>query len=122
MGGAGMAALLSLVALCIGGAAALGGGERMPLGWIIAAYWAGGLAAGAVVGLTRRLARWPLASMLIGVPVAMAVYGAAAVSMMMAGEAPGQEQTPESIHSLVIGIGLAAGPMMGLMLRNEASG
>jgi hypothetical protein len=119
--GAGMAAAFSMIALVIAGIAMLAGGEGFPIGWIVAAYWAGGLVAGAVAGLGRPLGRWPLGSMLVGMPAAGAVYGAVMLAMMLVGETgettAEQMRSPGFILATLLAICCVIGPLGGLAMR-----
>lgn len=131
-GGAAAAAGLSLFALIIA-VLSLFSRESLfknfAIGYVIAAYWTGGLIVGAIVGLLRPFARWPLGAMLIGIPCAAAIYGSIMVAIMFI-EQTGVQVTREgtrdlSLHAqlwLLFSIGVVVGPVGALYFRSMDNG
>lgn len=115
--GAGGAAALSLVMLVVA-VLALADGERLPVGWILASYWGGGLGAGAIAGLCRPMARWPLGSMLAGMPATGMVYGTVMLAMGRAGAGGAEPLTPGLMLATMFVFCVGMGPMAGLVFRD----
>ena len=92
---------------------------------MVAAYWTGGIIGGAIVGLLRPLAQWPLGTMLIGIPTAAAVYGAIGVAIFFI-EQSGLQLTREGMQDMTVrdllrvtlSIGVVAGPVGALHFRD----
>lgn len=125
--GTGMAVFYSLIALVIA-LVSLFSEENLftnfAVGYVIGAYWGGGLLGGALVGLLRPFARWPLGTMLIGIPVAAAVYGAVMIAIVLI-ESSGLQITREGTVDLALqdhlwvlfSIAVVVGPVGALYFR-----
>jgi hypothetical protein len=77
---------------------------------LVLAYVAAGLLGGILVGLLRPITPYPLGRMLIGIPVAILVYGFIGIAMLVTGIGDGPETFREGLV-IGIGIGVIAGPM-----------
>lgn len=84
--------------------------------WIVGAYFAGGFSGGVVVGLLRRLARWPLGAMLVGIPVGTLVYGSVGIALKYIDPEMADMTSQEHIGLAII-IGFLAGPLGGLIVK-----
>lgn len=130
--GAGLALVYSLIALVIA-IISLAGDQslfaKFAIFYIVAAYWVGGILGGGVVGLLRPIARWPLGTMLIGIPAAIAIYAAVGTAMVLMEKAginvsrhdPGTF-TLEDQMWMIFSIGAVAGPMGALYFRDQWDG
>lgn len=77
---------------------------------LVLAYVAAGLLGGILVGLLRPITPYPLGRMLIGIPVAILIYGFIGIAMLVTGIGDGPETFREAL-GIGIGIGVIAGPM-----------
>lgn len=130
--GAGLAFVYSLIALVIA-IISLAGTQslfaKFAIFYIVAAYWVGGIIGGGIVGLLRPIARWPLGTMLIGIPAAIAIYGAVGTAMILMENSginisrhePGTFTLEDHLWML-FSIGVVAGPMGALYFREQWEG
>jgi hypothetical protein len=122
--GLSMAAVYSFIALVILALAALGGeAARRQLAplfpGVFLAYIGGGLAAGTVVGLLRRLTGAPLATMFVGIIVGTLVYGAMApVVAAVEANSRGPMSVGEQVFAALM-CGVLAGPPGALMWKYD---
>lgn len=88
---------------------------------VIAGYFVGGLLAGTVIGLLRRLTASPLGAMFVGVLAGICVYGAVSPAVAFADASEGQPASPPAEQiGIAIACGLLAGPPAAILIRAKA--